>query len=169
MRTLGICLVVLACVGFGLSLCMARQRRIRVLRELEKALGILAGELGTSVRATGALCTLLAENCAGEVGAFFQGVVSAIPDLAERSFAEIWEDSALRTLASLRAEERSLVAGLGGSIGRFELERQLEAVALCRRELRSALEEARRSYPAERKLCLGLSVSAGAMLAILLL
>ena len=169
MRILGICLIVFACVGFGLSLCRARQCRIRSLRELERALGMLAGELGTSVRPTGMLCTLLAERCRGEIELFFQSVVSAIPDLAERSFAEIWESAAQRSLSSLRPEERALVAGLGGSIGRFELDRQLEAVELCRREIHSALEEAGKNYPGERKLCLGLSASAAAMLAILLL
>jgi len=169
MRFLGTCLVVLACIGFGLGLCGTRLRRIRVLRELERALGLLAGELGTSVRPTETLCALLARRCAGDVGSFFQSVVSALPTLAERPFAEIWEEAALCSLGCLRAEEQALVAGLGGSLGRFELARQLEAVELCREEIRSALREAKSAYPAEKKLCLGLSVSAAAMLAILLL
>ena len=161
--------VLAACVSMGAVACAERRRRLSALDELTAALRRMRAELASHARPTAELCRMLGESAAGETGAFFTLLLHSLGELGERPFYALWREAAGKALRSLREEERESFARLGESLGRYELEEQLGAIESCLAFFDSAREKARAELPAQRKLTLGLALSAGAMLTILLL
>ena len=168
-RLLGALCVLASCVSMGAAACAEKRRRLNTLDELTAALRRMRAELASHARPTAELCRLLAESSAGETETFFALLLRSLDQLGERPFYVLWREAAFRALRSLREEERQSLERLGDSLGRYALEEQVSAVESCLAALDSARERARAELPVQRKLTLGLALSAGAMLTILLL
>ena len=169
MKFLGLAMAALGCLGFALRDCSDRRRRIRTLQELSAALELMEGELGTNNLPMPELCSLLAALSSGAAAGFFSRLSESLCRLREEPFAALWREAVLAGLQDLSALEFDTVIRLGGSLGRYELSRQLGALRSCRTMLETSLETARRSYPGEQKLRIGLSVSAALLMVILFL
>lgn len=167
-RLPGCALILLAGLWLALQLCEALRRRLDTLWELDLALGLMQSELETSVRPTGELCALLAARCGGETGAFFRTLSASLTTLGERRFDELWTAALAAELHALSREDRRCLERLGQSLGRYELDRQLGALALCREQLRRSYEQGRAALPTQRRLTLGLSLAGAALLLIVL-
>ncbi len=89
--------------------------------------------------------------------------------LGEKSFCEIWTESVKDCCASIPAELRSELAGLGQYLGRYSLEEQLSVLDRCSRLFRSRYLQGIQEEPIQSRLILGLSAAAGALLTILLI
>ena len=167
-RLIGSTLVLAAGFALGAQQCAVHRRHMDLLWELELALGLLQNELETSVRPMPQLCALLAERCGGEVGRFFRTLVDSFPSLGERRFGELWS-SAVDALPAVRPEDRRCLKRLGGSLGRYELDRQLQDLTLCREQLRRSWKQERDALPMHRRLAYGLSLAGAALLLIVVL
>lgn len=165
-KWIGAILVMIGCGGAGFSMAAAYKREERTLRSLIGALDYMACELQFRLTPLPELCRQAGRECRGIVG----GVLT---DLAREMENQITPDADSCMYAALsRTENLPKVAGealrmLGTSLGRFDLQGQLQGLeqvrSFCRRELdrMAADRDLRvRSYQT-------LGVCAGAALAIL--
>ena len=96
------------------------------------------------------------------VKAFFEEIYDSLSFLGDRSFTELWGQAADH-LKEISSADREALKHLGGSLGRYELQHQLGALRTCRNALSFSLEELKQNYPNQKKLGIGLSISAGLM------
>lgn len=165
MRLLGALLLTAAFALGGLSGARRLARREKMLGELAFSLGQLRFELARFRTPMPELAAHLAVSAPGAGGALFAGLSEALGDLPEESFAVLWA----RALGSLKGPERAALLALGGVLGRYGAEEQLAAAEGCEARLRELEREAKEAYRRSGKLYIGLGVSAGAMVSVMLL
>lgn len=168
MKAAGAVLILLGFLAGGVNLCRSRRRRLSTLRELETSLQLLAAELETRASELQTIFSFLGDQ-KGETGAFFRELSENMDKLGEYSFRKIWESAVKRNLGSLRPDEREGVLRLGGSLGRYETQQQLQILHTVLSSLAKQRESASLDYPNERRLFLGLAVSFGCLAALVLL
>lgn len=169
MRALGALAVILGPLGMGLLLLRERRRRLAALRELEEALRLMAGELSLRRPALGELLVWLAGQSEGSAALFFRQLARSMPRLGEKSFFELWEEAATRSLPELNAADRRELSRAGRVLGRFELSQQLAGLESCRLRLAARREQGEARFGNDRRLLLALPAAAGCLLLILLM
>ena len=168
MRGIGALLIVLASAALGLGFVRSRGRRLYALREICAGLELLSAELDKWTeplpRTLERLGTV-APECAGT---FFCLLAEKMTELGERRFAELWSECVEASFPDLKKQERQELCSLGGILGRYELSRQLEGIDRCRTRLALDRDRAAASFGQEQRLGLGLSLTSGVLLALVL-
>lgn len=167
MKGLGSAMLMLGAFLLGARLCRERRKHEALLKDLIQALSFIKGELELRASPISELleCPGAAE---GEAGAFFASLRAALPQLGERSFAELWFQELRRCLPELAGEEREALEGLGQILGRMDLDTEVQALSTCVACLARRLEEERRNAPNYDRVSLGLCLCSGLLLAIVL-
>ena len=165
MRFLGALLLTAAFALGGLSGARRLARREKTLGELAFALELLRFELGCFRRPMPELAARLAVSAPGAGGVLFARLSQAFRVRPEESFAGLWAWA----LGGLKGPEREALLALGGVLGRYGAEEQLSAAENCRLRLRALEREAKEAYRRSGKLYIGLGLSAGAMVSVMLL
>lgn len=168
-KIFGAALIIAALVLGALSYLKQRRERMRLLEQLSAALNMAAGELSLRALPLPRLFELLSGRAQGAAAEFFAALCDGMDRLGEENFSTLWDKAAREKLPELMPEEREELKRLGAVLGRYELERQLEALRACAAVFDGALCRARRDYPDRRRLTLGLSACAGVLLIILLI
>ena len=166
-KWIGALLVIAGCGGVGFTMAASYKREERCLRALVRALDYMTCELQFRLPALPELCRAAGKECGGPAGQALMALSSELesqisPDTDSCMYA------ALSKMDNLPGSTLEALSLLGKSLGRFDLNGQLQGIeqvrAHCRRELAS-LENGRdqriRGYQT-------LGVCAGAALAILL-
>lgn len=169
MRLLGALLLPAASV---LAVCISlgeKRERLRCLRDVCDALKLLRGELASCPAAFSDMIHRLAPSLSGAGRDLFLMFYEWLPRLGDLSLAQIWGQAVEKTCAPLQEEEKQRLLSLGQVLGRYELSVQLRELGACITVLESRECEAARLFPAQRRLQMGLALSSGAILAILLL
>ena len=161
-------MILAACFGAGTMVSQVKKQRIETLRGLCAALELMEAELGTRLSPMPELVGLLAGKMGGQTGAFFSHLSSLMEKLGAEDFSALWQEAANAMLDALDAADLDELCRLGHILGQYELDKQLAAVRLCAAALRSGLDAAEKEYPGEKRLGLGLSTAAGALLIIAL-
>ncbi len=169
MRALGALMAFAACGAMGLLRVASERRRIDTLAALAEALCVMRGELAARLTAIPALTEYMVRHSRGGAQSFFAAVLYRLPQLGRRELSELWSESVMETLPSLENDELRELASVGLVLGRCELDVQLSALDRCAAVLRAAQERAQAQYPQQKRLSLGVSAAAGAMLVILLI
>ncbi len=168
MRLVGALLAALACLDVALLWSRSRRERINVLDGLIRAMNVIEAELGGKASPLPPLMTKLSRED-GTIGAFFAAVSDALDSLGAQPFSEIWRSAVHAHFSLLPEWERSALTELGNALGRYPLQMQREAVALCREQLREQLALARKQYGEQARLVWALALSAGVLLGIVLI
>lgn len=168
-RTAGAFLLVAAFLAAGALVVREKRARLRCLRDLCAALDLLRGELELHGAPLPQVFNAVSRYCIGAAKGLFQGLSLELALLGEEPFSALWSRAVRKNCPQLRDRELDELERLGLALGRYELSTQLVELTACRAFLINCGEEAERVFPAERRLWLGLCVSSGAMLAILLL
>lgn len=168
MRVPGAVLLILGAFLLGAGLCRERRRREDLLRELLQAFSLMEGDLRLCAAPTAELLDRPGQT-GGEAGAFFAAVRAALPQLGERSFAELWRRELRRCLPELDGEDRKELEHLGQVLGRTDLETETQALSACTQYLAQRLEDERGRAANDQRLSLGLCLCGGLMLVIVLL
>ena len=157
LRLLGGGLLVLAGAMLGLERLARQRRRLACLRELDCALGRLAGELET-------LQSPL-EDAFARLGAcpMFR-LVSA--GFGGEPLEPLWTRAA--AAQPLDGEEIAALASLGAVLGRCPAARQAAEIALVRRRLRDAADALEREIAARSRRFPLLGAALGAIVAVML-
>lgn len=168
MKWLGCVLALCACGALGWSAAAELKRRVSQLRAFLAALEEMERELCCRLTPMPELLAGLGERAPGEVGQFFARCAAQMEGL-DGPFAPLWDGALVRSGLCLTQEDLGVLAELGGILGRYDAPSQCSAIAQVKGRLEENLAGA-----AERRDRLGrvygvLGLSAGAVLAILLL
>ena len=161
MRLLGAALVIGAFGGAGLAAVEEMERQLRLLREMERAVGLMRTEV---CRRHTALPDMLAV-LASEYPARFSGAEESGGRLSEQPFSELWE-SCVRRIELPAEAEQSLIR-LGSELsGGFAPE---DSFSHCTDELHRLIVQAAEKKNQNARLYLAGGAALGCMVVIVLL
>ena len=168
LRLLGAALLVAGCGGLGFSAAGRLARRVGVLRALLGALEGMERELSFRLTPMPELLERAAES-PPPAGELFARCRARLDELGERPLSQLWRESVEDTPLGLTGPALLALEELGDVLGRYDGEEQRAALARTRAELGRALEQAREESEKQGRMYRALGLTAGAMLAILLL
>ncbi|MCR5577318.1 MAG: stage III sporulation protein AB [Oscillospiraceae bacterium] len=142
--------------------------RIRKLASLALLLELMQGELQSAAPPLEQLLVTLRPRLDGNARDFAASVSAGMGELGKRSFSEIWNTSLHTCFPELSEAERRELETLGSVLGRYELSRQLEAIARCRGFLKQSEQREASALREKTRLSLGLALTAAALLGIVL-
>ncbi len=170
-KLLGICMILLAAGGCGLTYSRRLRLRLEQVRELQQLMMLLHGEIQYQ-------CTTLPEAfeaCGGQVesvcGMWMTETGRRLNAMEGMGFREIWEEQLL-DLQSRTVLNKACVDDLrrlGNQMSFPDRDTQLGALTLYSQRLREQEEQLSRELPAKMKLGAMLGVLAGMFLVILLI
>ena len=144
--------------------------RIRAYYDLQRSLLILRRELSERMTPLPVVLARLCEGAReGAACGFFRDLTAGMERLGEQSFSALWRGAAEERLSFLETENRERFALLGELLGGSELESQCRALADTAEELGKRAEELKRCEKEKQKTILGITLSFGAFIIILLM
>lgn len=166
LRPLGAGLIILSFALFGAGRAQELRRYSALITALATSVELLRGEIVSRLRPLPEAAEILARTGPAAARGFYLRLSLELEALGEREFSEIWRDCVLKL--ALRQNEREALTALGRSLGRYGLDEQEAALCRCLDRLGAASIEARERAISGARLCAGLSLSAGALIAIIL-
>lgn len=167
MRYIGAALLVGGCGGFGLSLTSACRREKTMLRQLMNALQEMEWELKFRITELPELCRIAGAAAGGKLKPVFWELAGKL-DAGEVTDIS-GSFNAILNSKDLPRRVRKHLNQLGRSLGRFDLEGQLQGLQAVRLECRKDLKVLEERGPEQLRCCRTLLLCAGAALAILFL
>lgn len=164
-RLVGALLVTAAGLLAGLLAAGALRERADRRAELGRMLELMEFELGRFSTPLPALFERLAGQLTGEAAALCVRVCRELPELGERTMADLWRSA----LGPLPDAERRILLPLGQVLGRYGAEEQRMALAVCRESMVRAADEARSDLREKGRMAVGVSAAGAAALAVLLI
>lgn len=168
MKYLGLMLIFISSVACGYSYVRMRDEHISELGSVCMMLENMQRELESRLTPLPDLFKQLSVNMTGAAATFMEELLFEMKDLGSRNFCSLWNESIEKALKNLEEQEIHELELLGEVLGRYGIDRQLQAIQNCLNVLGKALECSVEVYPQRKKLAFGLSLSAGALLAIVL-
>lgn len=165
-KWIGAALVIAGCGSWGFSLAAAYCYQERVLRCLDRTLQMLQWELTYRLTPLPELCGLAAREAAGELRNVFR-------ELGQALDGNIQSDAAgcmavvLKQHPNLPPKARRLLRQLGRTLGRFELEGQIQGMNSVRTECSAMIGDLHRDREIRLRSYRTLGLCAGAALVIL--
>lgn len=166
MRLAGAAALILAFGMFGYAQVQSARSRERLLGAMCSALELLRGEITNRLTPLPDCARMLAEGGPEPCRGFFRDVYAGCGALGEVEFSGLWS----ACLAALDVPEAARLAldDLGRSLGRYSADEQRTAIDRCLEALERCLGEARASDRQSSRLRMGLSLTAGMLLAVIL-
>lgn len=165
-KWLGAILVISGCGGWGFSLAAAYIRQEKMLRKLCRSLKLMRWELQYRLTALPELCKMAAKECSGELRAVFLELGKAMEKNREPEVSGCMH-AVLEEHGSLPPKVRMLLQQLGRTLGRYDLEGQLEGMDSVRQECETAIRGLGKDREIRLRSYQTLGLCAGAALAIL--
>lgn len=167
-RLMGAALVAAGGALLGVQAAAGLRRRVRAVREMEDGLALLERELELSAPPLPKLLERGAEHSQGPARALFRGCIRGLDNLDREDFSSLWR-RLIRERAELPAEGQAVLLPLGDTLGRYEGERQREALSAARRCLEELAGRLETDSRRQGRVYQALGLSGGAFLVILLL
>lgn len=167
-RLIGAALVAAGGGWMGFQAAAGLRRRARALRQMAAGLSLLEGELELDAPPLSLLMARGAERGEGPAKVLFQGCVQGLDRLDQEGAAPLWRRLTAQ-LAGIGPEGQAILAPLGDILGRYETERQQEALASVRRRLEALADRQEADSRRQGRVYQALGLSGGAFLVILLL
>lgn len=167
-KWIGAILVIAGCGGFGFSLAANHRREEAALRQILRMLKFMQCELRYRLTPLPELC----RQAAGEVGGQLRDVMQYLAvelERREKCDAAACMRAAVARSSGIPRSVRRLLMQLGRSIGRFDLNGQLEGLDEVCRACRAELKELNHNRDNRLRSYQTLGLCAGAALAILFL
>lgn len=165
---MGAALVIAGCGGFGFAMASEYLRESRTLRQLVSAMDYMACELQFSAAPLPQICGQIGRESAGPVGRVFRSLQLALEEDSGGSVA-LCMDKVLTEAGNLTGRPEKYCRLLGNSLGRFDLQGQLNALESLRTQCRRELEEMDKARENRVREYQTLGLCAGAALAIILI
>ena len=167
LKWIGTLLIVFGCGGFGFRMAASHRQQEKELRALLSALEMLSSELRYRLTPLPELSLLAARSLQGPIGSLFRSLHKEL----ERQIAPDASCCMSAAVANscLAPTTRHLLLSLGRSLGRFDLEGQLQGIEAIRHEAALTLDKLTKDREVRLRSYQTLGLCAGAALAILLL
>lgn len=157
----------------GLLICAvyAREqaRRLRELEELCALLRLMKGELELRLTPLPELMRIARDSLGEPAAAFAADVESGLAALGERDFSDIWAGSAQKNFTHLEHGEAEELEKLGGVLGRYSADVQLEAIEKLAGVLEDRKRLCREAMPEKSRAAAGIVMAGCALLLIVLI
>ena len=168
MKIIGFSLIICASFAFGLKQTEYIKNRLVNLNSFIFMLELIEAELNSNICSIPELTEKIIDKLEGDSLTFMQLIKINLSMLGSKSFSAIWKESLSVCSNSLKDKEYEALDSLGQVLGKYEIDTQTHHLEECLKLLRKSEEEAAKEFPQSRQLNLGVSVSAGLLMAILL-
>ncbi|RKI41136.1 hypothetical protein D7V86_22580 [bacterium D16-51] len=170
LKLFGACLVVCGCSGLGWYAVMGYATRIHMLGEVEQALYFLYGEIEYSGSDMIELLDKLSLR-GGYFGSFWSGMAECLQKCDGQRFSEHWQQEIKKIpeIRNLKEEDLGLFLEVGENLGNMDRYTQLHTLEIFQERLHSITGQARAEYREKAKVSMVVSVTAGCLLALLLI
>lgn len=165
MRWFGMLLVLAASAALGLGRAAELRQRPRLLRALADSLKLLRSDIAFRLLPLPEALTHGAEAASGPVRTFYASLAEQICG-DQRPFAELWTERTANL--ELPAEDIAALQTLGGQLGKYDADAQVDAIDYCVRCLEHAQKCAQEDADRRGRLYAGLGLTLGLMLAVTL-
>lgn len=168
LKLIGAIIIIISCGGVGFSMASAHRQEEAALRQLINALDIMSCELQQRLQPLPQLCRIAAKECKGNLARLFYSLGLEL----ERQIAPdaaICMEAAISSVPKLPPMTRSYMEQLGNSLGRFDMDGQLNGLHFIQIQCQNALENLSQNRDSRLRGYQTLGLCAGAALAILLL
>ena len=166
-RWIGAILILISCGGIGFSMAAAYIAQEKSVRALLSALEFMESDLKYRLTPLPELCESAGERAGGQIGSVFKKVVRI---LKQRESADVSScmDCAIAAVG-LHGAAQLHMQTLGETLGRFDLDGQLQGIASVKSDCQRTLEELSNNRESRLRSYQTLGLCAGAALAILLI
>lgn len=166
LKLIGAVLIIAGCAGVGFSMAAAHRREETALRQLIGALDYMGCELQYHLTPLPELC----RNAAAESGGTVSQTLLCLASELENQIAP--DASACMNVAVSKASKlpqraKQNLLALGSSLGRFDLQGQLNGLEAARKQCRRELDELSKDRDVRLRSYQTLGLCAGSALAIL--
>ncbi len=167
-RWIGATMVIAACTGCGFSVAAGKRKEERLLYQLLHILQFMESELRYRMTPLPDLCRMSAGEVSGILRVVFLNLYR------ELSWQKLPDAGSCMTAAIQRTGDmpgriRRLLVQFGQTLGRFDLEGQLQGIQAVRRRCLDSLESIRKNRDERLRSYRTLGICGGAALAIILL
>lgn len=168
LKLIGAVCIIAACGGVGYSMAAAHRREEQALRQLIGALDLMSCELQYHLTPLPELCRHAAAECSGCI----RHVLLALAEELESQIApdvSSCMNAAIAKTPRVPQRLRGELARLGSTLGRFDLQGQLDGLGAARHQFRRELETLSKDRDLRLRSYQTLGLCAGSALAILFL
>ena len=167
MRLVGAVLLALGAVALGVGAVNGLEGRVRDLRGLVSGLELLGREMGWNLTPLPGQLAQASQQVGGRAGEFFRLCAQGAEHLNGRTFAQVWQQAGEASQMRLERTDGELLEQLGSVLGRYDGERQCQALATSVERLEEQLHQALEQRRRLGRVYGTLSLTAGAVLIIL--
>ncbi|SHM84924.1 stage III sporulation protein AB [Anaerosporobacter mobilis DSM 15930] len=170
-KIIGAILVIVSSGGIGLYFSIILKERISDLKELNKLIIILRGEIRYASTPLPEAVSNLAYRTDGEYRRFLLAVAEEIDKQEGKSFGDIWNGCVEKELVdtSLNKKDKLLLTRLGENLGYLDKEMQLNTIDLYITQIQGELDDAVDGVKEKVRLYNMLGVMAGIFITIVLI
>lgn len=166
-KWIGAVLIMTGCGGYGFALCVRDREEIRALKNLIRVLEFMAWELQFQMTPLPEICQKAGNAVNGIVGKVFSLLADALQSRMQPDVS-VCMDLTLSQLPHMPETARAMLMLLGNTLGRYDLEGQLEGLETVRTGCIQALSEMEKDKHQRMRTYQTLGLCTGAALAILL-
>lgn len=169
LKWMGSILVIAGCSGIGIYFVVKKSVRLRMLRELERILQYLYGEIEYAAPDMAELLEYLSFR-SGAFGEFFLHLRGRILSHEGLPFCEYWKEEmpSIQGMENLTSADREFLVQIGENLGNLDRMTQLATLKIFQRRLSETLLTAEREYHGKAKVCIAGWTIAGVFVAIFL-
>lgn len=169
LRIMGIAMIVCGSTGLGFALSRECSERVKMLETLQQFVILLNGETALGCTSLPEAFLHIGRRMGGEFGVFLERTSHELENRAGETFGEIFRRcaSACHVGNVLLKEEYERFLAFGEELGFLDSDTQKQKLKLYEQELGAEIVRLRREAPGKRKLCRGLGIYGGLLLAIL--
>ena len=168
-HVIGAGLLILAGGLFAKNKTAALKSHLTMLASLASSLQVMLSEIQVNLTPIGEILEMLSAFGAPCSRRFFQEVSDQFTAQGAPYLEQCWNTAVDRCCAGLSDEEQRAMRTLGEVLGRYGVDEECAAISRCVSELNTVHTQLRRRYSADVRLYTGLGLTAGCILAIVLL
>lgn len=171
LKITGAVLVIFSCSALGCSKSMHMTRRLQQLREIEKMVFLILGEITYRKETLPEALSTVAGRIQEPLSGFLKEVSDAAGRYQGACFQEIFREKAKTYLRGTPLSQKDLeeFLQLGEYLGYLDITMQKNTIALYLEQLKRDMENLQREMPARQKLYQSMGTLGGIFLAIMLL
>lgn len=168
LKLIGAVCIIAACGGVGFSMAAAHRREEQALRQLIRALDYMGRELQYHLTPLPELCRHAAAECGGCIRQVLLALAAELESQVAPDVSTCM-NAAIAKIPRIPQRLRGELARFGSSLGRFDLQGQLDGLEAARQQFRRDLENLSKNRDVRLRSYQTLGLCAGSALAILFL
>lgn len=147
------------------------KKRVDELRQLERIINYIEGELRYKNSLLGEACMSASTRCGHPFDSWLRGISIELEEGTDMSFAEVWENSLkeLETVSSLRKEDFRELLAIGQTLGYLDIKAQEAGLSLEKENIHSNIVNLDKSLSNNMKVSIILGTLGGIFIVVLLL